>query len=324
MTDVNDNSPVFSQPSFEGSVSENAKVSKSVLTISASDRDTGQNALIRYEFSPSNDAHFADFALDAASGIIRVAKRLDRETVATYHYTALAIDGGVPPRSSSVSVQIDIEDVNDNPPIFDDIVVKVAENTPIGSVIAQISAVDPDDGVNAQIEYEKLDGYDGASFSLEFRPGGPALLKNRIDLDYESVPNKYRVKIRAKSLPFFKDAIVNIHVQDINDNEPILKDFSIIFNNYKDKFINGPIGKVPATDPDEIDRDHLRYEIVAGNNASFLHLNQTTGEITLDYRLNSDVPRNGSVQIKVSGESLIFVSSPLTLIVSEIIFIVCL
>ncbi|KAK3103500.1 hypothetical protein FSP39_019658 [Pinctada imbricata] len=304
--DVNDNSPEFtypdSQDSFVGSIAEDARPAQSVLTVAATDRDKGPNALIRYKFLETTDPHFGDFDIDSASGVVRVAKSLDRETVAQYRYTAVATDSGVPPRSSSVLVTINIEDVNDNPPIFDDIVVKVAENTPIGSVIAQISAVDPDEGINAQIEYEKVGGRDMNSFDLDFRPGGPAILKNRIDLDFESLPNQYEVMIRAKSDPFFKDAKVYIQVQDINDNEPILKDFTIIFNNYVYKFISGPIGRVPATDPDEIDRDRLRYEIVAGNEASFIHLNQTTGELTLDYRLNSDVPRNGSVEIKVSGK----------------------
>lgn len=42
--------------------------------------------------------------IDPASGVIRTNKALDRESVATYDLKALAIDGGTPPQSSTVSI----------------------------------------------------------------------------------------------------------------------------------------------------------------------------------------------------------------------------
>ncbi|XP_021344023.1 cadherin EGF LAG seven-pass G-type receptor 2-like isoform X2 [Mizuhopecten yessoensis] len=301
INDMNDNSPEFSQKAYEGSVVENAQDGFRVLQITATDRDEQDNAFVQYTFQGGNDGD-GDFEIDSASGAIRVAQPLDRETTSLYVLKAYAVDKGVPARSTSTIITIRVEDINDNRPIFPSstIEIKVMENIPMESIIAQVSAVDPDEGVNAEVEYEKVGGGDADFFKLEYRPGGPAILRNLIYLDYEETKKVYQVLIRAKSDPFFSEALVLIMVQDVNDNEPILKDFTIIFNNFDDNFITGVIGRVPATDPDEIDRAKLVYEFVAGNDAEFLHLNQSTGQLTLDYRLNSDVPRNGTFQVKVS------------------------
>lgn len=75
-----------------------------------------------------------------------------------------------------------------------------------------------------------------------------------VDLDYESPRKKYELIIRAASPPLWNDVRVEILVTDVNDNAPMLKDFQIIFNNYKDCFPVGPFGKVPAYDADVTDK----------------------------------------------------------------------
>lgn len=302
--DENDNVPRFTQENFTGSVLENVNLDKSVMQISAVDEDKGNNAKISYSLVHSVDPPSDDFLIDSVSGVIRVAKKLDREKIPVYNLKAMATDGGVPSRSSTVGVKIKIGDVNDNPPKFPskEIEIRVPEKTPIGSVLMKISASDPDEGENAVVEYEKIPGLDADKFDLSYRPGEPAVLRSRVDFDYEEGPRKFYVRIYARSKPFFEDATLIISIQDINDNKPILKDFSIIFNNFEENFITSPIGRIPASDLDEIDRNKLRYEILGGNEAHFLDLNTSTGELTLDYRLNSDVPRNGTIQVKVSGK----------------------
>lgn len=98
-------------------------------------------------------------------------------------------------------------------------------------------------------------GDDSSSFSLITRPGSDrAELITTMDLDYESSRKKYELIIRASSPPLRSDAHVEILVTDVNDNAPILKDFQIIFNNFKDCFPVGVFGKVPAFDADVTDK----------------------------------------------------------------------
>lgn len=208
---------------------------------------------------------------------------------------------GSPSLTSEVPVIIRIEDINDSPPAFDTdkIILYIPENSPIGSTVGQIYAKDPDEGANAVVQYSIIGGDDSNSFSLVTRPGSEkAELLTMTELDYESSKKKYDLVIRAASPPLRSDVHVEIIITDKNDNSPILKDFNVIFNNFKDCFPTGPIGKIPAYDADISDK--LRFRILSGNNAHLVALNETTGELQLSPQLNTNVPKVASMDISVS------------------------
>lgn len=302
ISDVNDNPPSFDPSSYVSAVSEDALVGTSVLQIFATDKDLGLNGQIRYSFSGGDNGDGA-FRVDPTSGIIRTNRMLDRESTALYNLMAYAVDRGSPPLSTSVTITIYVEDVNDNPPRFesDKLILTVPENSPVGWTVGEIKAFDPDEGPNAEVQYSIVGGPDADSFSLVSRPGEAAELMTRVELDYESSVKTYNVIVRASSPPLRNDVDVEIQVTDVNDNAPILKDFTIMFNNYKNYFPVGPIGKVPAFDADVTDR--LKYKIASGNNANLLILNETTGEIKLSPSLNTNVPIHAVMEVSVYGKS---------------------
>ncbi|KAI8745631.1 protocadherin wing polarity protein stan, partial [Biomphalaria glabrata] len=299
--DVNDNKPEFQKNKYFGKVSEDALVGTKILNVTAIDKDDGVYGQVKYTFDGGNDGNGA-FSIDN-QGWIRLAKLVDRETIAAYDLVVVAVDSDpIKPQSSSVVVHIDVDDVNDNAPVFEasTFTVKIDENSPIGSTVAVIKADDPDEGVNALVVYSIASGADSDSFELAGRPGDPAIIVTRINLDYESNKQSYEIVLRAASGTLISTAKIIIQVQDVNDNPPVLEDFSIIYNNFGGSFPIGPIGKIPAFDPDVSDRDKLIYKILSGNKADLLYLNESSGEVTLDPRLNSDVPRTGVFQMSVS------------------------
>ena len=296
--DVNDNSPIFDAPQYQGSVPEDVVVGTSVTKVSATDADQGLNGRVRYALEDDGDGAFA---IDSTTGTVRTAKQLDRESVARYTLKAVAVDRGNPPLSSVVPIIIKIEDVNDSPPAFesDKIVLFIPENSPIGSTVGDIHAHDPDEGPNAIVQYSIIGGEDANSFALTTRPGADrAELTTRDELDYESPKKKYELFIRASSPPLRSDVLVQVMVTDVNDNAPVLKDFQIIFNNFKDFFPTAAIGKIPAVDADVTDK--LMYSILAGNNANLITLNKTSGEINLSPQLNTNVPRIATMEVSVT------------------------
>ncbi|CAH1114649.1 unnamed protein product [Psylliodes chrysocephalus] len=115
-----------------------------------------------------------------------------------------------------------------------------------------------------------------------------------IQLDYESVKKKYDLIIRAASPPLRSDAHVEIVVTDVNDNAPVLKDFQVVFNNFRDFFPTGSIGRIPAYDADVSDK--LYYRILSGNNANLVALNESTGQLQLSPQLNTNVPKIASME----------------------------
>ncbi|KAG7212572.1 hypothetical protein KM043_012871 [Ampulex compressa] len=298
VADVNDNAPTFEAPQYQGSVPEDVLVGTSVLRVAAVDADTDLNGRVRYALEDDGDSAFA---IDPTTGIVRTSKPLDRESVARYVLKAVAVDRGSPCLSTVVPVTIKIEDVNDSPPAFenDKIILYIPENSPVGSTVGEIYAHDPDDGPNAVVQYSVIGGEDSNSFALNVRPGADrAELITLEELDYESPKKKFELVVRAASPPLRSDALVQIMVTDINDNAPVLKDFQIIFNNFKDFFPTAAIGKIPAVDADVTDK--LVYNILAGNNANLIDLNKTTGEIRLSPQLNTNVPRVATMEVSVT------------------------
>ncbi|KAJ7999095.1 hypothetical protein DPEC_G00211860 [Dallia pectoralis] len=299
VNDVNDNSPRFLRDHYLGSVMEDVPVFTSVVQVSATDRDSGLNGRVFYTFQGGEDGD-GDFIIESTSGIVRTLRRLDRENVPLYNLQAFAVDKGVPALKTSVDIQVTILDVNDNPPVFekDEFDIFVEENSPIGLVVAHISASDPDEGSNAQIMYQIVEGNIPEIFQLDIFSGELTALT---DLDYET-RSEYIIVVQATSAPLVSRATVHIKLVDKNDNVPVLKNFQIIFNNYvtdkSNSFPTGVIGRIPAHDPDT--SDQLQYRFEAGNELNLVILNQSTGEIRLSQALDNNRPLEASMRISVS------------------------
>uniref|UniRef100_A0A670J609 Cadherin EGF LAG seven-pass G-type receptor 1 n=1 Tax=Podarcis muralis TaxID=64176 RepID=A0A670J609_PODMU len=297
--DSNDNTPRFLRDRYQGSVFEDVPLSTSVLQVSATDRDSGPNGRILYTFQGGDDGD-GDFYIEATSGVIRTLRKLDRENVAVYSLRAFAVDRGSPPLKASVDIQVTVLDINDNPPVFqqDEFDIFVEENSPVGSIVARISAVDPDEGTNAQIMYQIVEGNIPEVFQLDLLNGDLTAL---MDLDYES-QTEYVIVVQATSAPLVSRATVHIRLQDQNDNPPVLQDFQILFNNYvtnkSNSFPSGVIGKIPAHDPDI--SDQLDYTFVQGNELNLLLLDSATGELKLSRDLDNNRPLEAIMKVSVS------------------------
>ncbi|CAL8242134.1 unnamed protein product [Merluccius merluccius] len=297
--DANDNAPLFLRDAYQGTVFEDAPVYTSVLQISASDRDAGSNGRLSYTFAGGDDGD-GDFFIEPYSGIIRTARKLDRENVPVYSLKAFAVDKGIPPLKAAVAIHVAVLDINDNAPVFDkdELFIKVEENSPVGSVVARVSATDPDEGTNAQIMYQIVEGNLPEVFQLDIFNGDLTALT---DLDYES-RREYVIVVQATSAPLVSRATVHIQLVDVNDNMPVLQNFEIIFNNYitnkSNSFPSGVIGAVPARDPDVDDK--LRYTFESGNELNLLVLNEDTGELKLSKDLDNDRPLEAPMTISVS------------------------
>ncbi|XP_047419247.1 cadherin EGF LAG seven-pass G-type receptor 3 isoform X3 [Sciurus carolinensis] len=299
VNDVNDNAPQFVASHYTGLVSEDAPPFTSVLQISATDRDAHANGRVQYTFQNGEDGD-GDFTIEPTSGIVRTVRRLDREAVPVYELTAYAVDRGVPPLRTPVSIQVTVQDVNDNAPVFpaEEFEVRVKENSIVGSVVAQITAVDPDEGPNAHIMYQIVEGNIPELFQMDIFSGELTAL---IDLDYEA-RQEYVIVVQATSAPLVSRATVHVCLVDQNDNSPVLNNFQILFNNYvsnhSDTFPSGIIGRIPAYDPDV--SDHLFYSFERGNELQLLMVNQTSGELRLSRKLDNNRPLVASMLVTVT------------------------
>uniref|UniRef100_A0A5S6QZT1 Cadherin domain protein n=1 Tax=Trichuris muris TaxID=70415 RepID=A0A5S6QZT1_TRIMR len=308
--DVNDNAPHFMEPIYYISTSEDTPVGASLIQLAAVDADYGLNSRIAYHLSAEGNERNT-FNIDVNSGVIRLAHTLDREAVAAYNLTAMAVDKGQPPLLGQANVIVTVTDVNDNPPRFqqDQYKFDVKENSPRGTVIGRLLAEDPDEAENAVVVYKIFGGEDAVSFEIrssEASALGVDVL-TRTDLDFESDQRTYHFYVQASSGELSSITEVIVRVLDVNDHEPVLSDFNVVIfhyravNQWSQTKSNGLIGRVPAFDLDV--NDTLEYWIISGNEAELIWLDESNGNLHLTSASNTNRPIRLSMKILVSDGS---------------------
>uniref|UniRef100_A0A803T686 Cadherin domain-containing protein n=1 Tax=Anolis carolinensis TaxID=28377 RepID=A0A803T686_ANOCA len=150
VTDINDNTPVFSQASYKGSLKENSPIGMSILQVKASDSDEGSNADITYTIIKIQDSIQKIFNVDSRDGTIILMENIDFEDRQNYVMIMQASDGGG--LVAHCNVEIEVLDENDNPPdvILTSISSPVPEDIEPGAVIALIKVHDKDSGENGE------------------------------------------------------------------------------------------------------------------------------------------------------------------------------
>lgn len=117
VSDANTHPPVFENTPYSVKIFEDVPIGTTVLMVSATDQDSGQNARVVYKLIGGSDGEREEespFMIDASTGAITTSKELDREKVSSYILTVSARDKGIPPMSDTSDVWISLNDVNDN------------------------------------------------------------------------------------------------------------------------------------------------------------------------------------------------------------------
>ncbi|XP_042623146.1 protocadherin-15b isoform X3 [Cyprinus carpio] len=148
VTDVNDNDPEFDPLLPLNLTVQEGEVNAFVGQVKATDLDLGINGQVRYQLVSHRDL----FRI-STDGSIFTAVPLDREERAQYDLVVQASDGGKDPRRTTVTLSIKVLDVDDNSPAFSQPAyhITLPENSPVGMIILNISALDPD--LDANITY---------------------------------------------------------------------------------------------------------------------------------------------------------------------------
>ncbi|CAI5652183.1 unnamed protein product [Oreochromis niloticus] len=256
--DANDNAPVFNQSLYKAAVIENAPKGTHVVTVNASDIDTGSNGKVSYYFSKSK-AGIADlFDLDEATGRIYVAKEIDFEKDKKIEFRVEAKDqGGL---TDSSKVEIEVLDINDNAPIINvmSFTSPVSEDSAPGTTVGIINVKDLDSGENGQVRCT-IEG--SVPFKIKSNVRNYYTLITDAALDRESL-SEFNITVIASdagSPPLSTRKTFNLKVSDVNDNSPKFP------RNFYTAWIeenNSPglsVMTVNAKDPDENQNARVSY-----------------------------------------------------------------
>uniref|UniRef100_A0A8W7Q1Y9 Cadherin domain-containing protein n=1 Tax=Anopheles coluzzii TaxID=1518534 RepID=A0A8W7Q1Y9_ANOCL len=137
----NDNVPLTEDAVYYPSVPESSPPNVKVLQLAAEDRDIDPLQQISYRIISGNPE--GNFAINSTSGLITTtARKLDRENQPEHILEVLVMDNGEPQLSSTTRVVVQVEDVNDHAPEFDQKMYKVQipANAKIDQPLFQVSS----------------------------------------------------------------------------------------------------------------------------------------------------------------------------------------
>ncbi|XP_026049641.1 protocadherin alpha-10-like isoform X12 [Astatotilapia calliptera] len=252
--DVNDNSPSFERTSQVINVTENTAVGAKFPLHQANDADSGKNSVNTYKLSQNEYFSLTTHKEEGVTPELVLQTVLDREKQSVIKLALTAIDGGTPAKSGSMTIIINVLDINDNPPIFSQRLYKarVYENVKIGTSIITLNATDLDEGQNGKVIYlfsEVSQGKKTNLFSIDKQTGTVTSTRN---IDFEE-NNAFELRVQAFDsavFPMSSHAKLLVEVLDVNDNAPEISVTSLLNTVKEDASVDTAIALVSVFDKD--------------------------------------------------------------------------
>ncbi len=287
--DVNDNKPVINIMSKSAMLSEDSKPDTVVTVINTHDLDSNENGKVQciingdYPFTlKTTTTNFFSLVTDGD---------LDRERESEYNISVTCADEGVPSLSSSVTLSLQISDVNDNAPVFDksSYEASVQENNTPGLSIFTVRARDADFNQNARVSFILEDSsVNGVPVSSLVSVSADSGVIHAVrSFDYEQIKDfQFRVKAQdGGSPPLSSNVSVKIMIQDQNDNAPqvlypVQSGASVVAEIVpRSADVGYLVTKVVAVDVDSGQNAWLSYKLQKATDRALFEVGLQNGEI---------------------------------------------
>ncbi|KAM6380450.1 protocadherin beta-15-like [Pluvialis apricaria] len=291
VVDVNDNAPELVVSSFNSPLPENALPGTVVALFTVRDRDAGANGKIScaledqlvFSLRPAYKNYYE----------LVTVSTLDREETPRYIVTVTAADAGSPPLTTTQTFTVDISDINDNVPVFNQTsyTMYVRENNVPTVLAGAVSATDADVGPNAKVTYFLAPAHSTeqppcSCISVNSENGHVFVLR---PLDYEQV-RQIEVLVSASdggSPPLIANVTIRLVVVDENDNAPVVLHPAQDSSPPSSELV--PVSaeagylvtKVVAVDADSGQNSWLSYHLLRATNPGLFTVGAESGEVRL-------------------------------------------
>uniref|UniRef100_A0A8C4SGW4 Protocadherin gamma-A8-like n=1 Tax=Erpetoichthys calabaricus TaxID=27687 RepID=A0A8C4SGW4_ERPCA len=224
ISDVNDNPPKFEQPHYKTYVMENNSPGSSFFSVRAKDDDSGLNNRISYFIENTrvrNTSISLFVSINSDEGVLYAVRSFDYEELSHFQVLVSAKDGGSPALSTSVIIDVFVQDQNDNvPEILYPVLNKglpLAEFVPrsadAGHLVTKIIAVDKDSSQNAWLSYKIVKSIDQSLFDIGLHNGELRTLRNIMDKD--SIKQRLTLSVEDSGHPSHSaTVIINVVITD--------------------------------------------------------------------------------------------------------------
>ncbi|KAM8910651.1 protocadherin gamma-A4-like isoform 20-T20 [Spinachia spinachia] len=282
--DANDNAPIFNQSVYKASVKENTIKGTSIITVNATDADSGLNGIITYSLSKTKGNAGNVFSIDESTGTVFVSGQIDYEKDRKYEVRVEAKDQGGLTGTSKIT--IDVLDVNDNAPVINIMSFSspISEDALSGTTVAILNIKDADSEKNGKIQCS-IDGK--LPFKIESSLTNYYNLITDRYFDRESV-SEYNITITATDLgspPLSSLTKLHLRLSDVNDNAPSFDQKSYFAYVTENNSPGISVFALSARDCDSNQNSRVSYLLedtqVSGSPvSSYISLNSETGVLT--------------------------------------------
>ncbi|XP_070819296.1 protocadherin beta-16-like [Chaetodon trifascialis] len=287
--DINDNQPVISILSKSDSIPENSPQNTVIVMFSVFDPDSSNNGQVNCRINGNIPFTTTTSSNDFYSLV--TDSDLDRERASEYNITVTCSDEGVPSLSSSVTLTLQISDVNDNAPVFErsSYEAYIVENNTPGLSIFTVKATDADWNQNARVSYiledSSVNGVPVSSYVSVSADSG--VIHAVRSFDYEQIKDfHFRVKAQdGGSPPLSSNVTVKIMIQDQNDNPPqvlypVQTGGSVVAEMVpRSADVGYLVTKVVAVDVDSGQNAWLSYKLQKATDRALFEVGLQNGEI---------------------------------------------
>ncbi|XP_064874641.1 protocadherin gamma-A5-like isoform X18 [Oncorhynchus nerka] len=289
VVDTNDNKPNINIMSKSNVISEDAKIDTVLTMINVQDPDSGENGKVQCSINEN-----IPFAMKSSSNnffSLVTDSDLDRERASEYNITVTCSDEGLPSLSSSVTLTLQLSDVNDNAPVFErsSYEAYIIENNTPGISIFTVKARDADWNQNARVSYiledSSVNGVPVSSYVSVSADSG--VVQSVRSFDYEQIKDfQFRVKAQdGGSPPLSSNVTVKIMIQDQNDNAPqvlypVQTSSSLVAEMVpRSADVGYLVTKVVAVDVDSGQNAWLSYKLQKATDRALFEVGLQNGEI---------------------------------------------
>ncbi|XP_014428218.1 cadherin-23 isoform X8 [Pelodiscus sinensis] len=307
--DINDFRPQFVKRQFSTSMYENEPAGTSVITMTATDLDEGDNGVVTYSIEgPGVEA----FKIDKDSGLITSRRHL--QSYERFNLTVVATDKGRPPLWGTTMLQVEVIDINDNRPVFvrppNGTILHIKEEIPLRSNVYEVYATDKDEGLNGAVQYNLLKtgagNKDWEYFSID-SSSGLIRTARRLDREKQAMYSLIIVACDQGQPTYETMQPLQVALDDIDDNEPIFlrpprgspqyQALSVPEHSRPGTIVGNVTG---AVDADEGSNAIVYYFIAAGNRENNFKLSQD-GKLQVLRDLDRETEPYYSILVKASS-----------------------
>lgn len=268
-----DSQPIFQKVNTSRVIFEGDKFLDPPLRFNATDQDgvaQGGNQGIRYFLKSSN---LTGLYVDAVTGEVKLSTpvRMEYETMEdgvrsrlNYQITVRAVDAGIPPLESEISVTFIVRSERDGAPIFlnEPYNVSVYEDAPPGTPILLVTASDPD-GNDEDLRFSIVSGGDNNFVIDEIT--GDLVVSPEANLDRDAGKHSYSLIVAVIDggypRPLTTMTSVNISIEDVNDVMPQFNQNSYsVYLSENELRAGKEIVRLSATDLDSSSKLSFAYD----------------------------------------------------------------